>query len=132
MKKLNHNIGSCEYDGLIYQANPAADVFSVTLRGDSSAEEGKEKLLKRGTVLALSSKDEKFVILGTNAGDSETLEANCILADDVPLGKDDVDVVAYRTGHFNRDALIVADSYELKAADEEALRKGGILLSTAL
>lgn len=44
-------------------------------------------------------------------------------------GEDGVTAVAYRTGHLNRKALIVADGYTMTTADEEELRKGGILLS---
>ena len=40
--------------------------------------------------------------------------------------------MAYRTGHLNRKALIVAEGYTMTAADEEELRKGGILLSDML
>ena len=47
------------------------------------------------------------------------------------IGTDDVDVEAYRTGHFNRNRLIVAEDYDLTADDEEALRSVGILLSDA-
>ena len=39
--------------------------------------------------------------------------------------------IAYRTGHFNRGALITS-SYTLTATDEEFLRGKGILLSDAL
>ena len=60
--------------------------------------------LKRGTVLALSASG---------------------------AAADDVVAVAYRTGHFNRNQLIVASGYTLKASDEEDLRKCGILLSDA-
>ena len=39
---------------------------------------------------------------------------------------------AYRTGHFNANTLIVKDEYEITAADKEALRSVGILLSDAV
>lgn len=130
-KRLDQSVGSVEYDELINSGNPTADVFSVTIRKVSEA-----TTLKRGTVLALSSGsagDGKLVVLGTKATSDETLTANCILADDVPVGTDtDVNATAYRTGNFNRNKLIVADSYELKATDEEELRKCGIILNTAI
>lgn len=54
----------------------------------------------------------------------------CILADDVVVTDDaDVTGVAYRTGHFNRKALIVSTGYTMTIEDEEELRKCGILLS---
>jgi len=68
------------------------------------------------------------------AQDAETLRANCVLADDTQTGEvtgSAVTAVAYRTGHFSRNKLGVADGYTLTAADEEALRGGGILLSDA-
>ena len=40
--------------------------------------------------------------------------------------------IAYRTGHFNANTLIVKDEYEITAADKEALRSVGILLSDAV
>ena len=54
----------------------------------------------------------------------------CTLPDEVDAsGASPVVGVAYRTGHFNTKALIVADGYTMTAADKEELRKGGILLS---
>ena len=135
MTKLNENVGSVEYDELINSAEPKADVFNVTFRALTAETE-----LKRGTVLALSDADNKVVVLGTSpkkfgegaAEKTETLTANCILSDDVTVGTKDCTVVAYRTGHFNRNKLIVADGYTLAHLDEEELRKVGILLDTAL
>ena len=147
MKQLNENVGSCEFDNLIYQGSPDLDVFSATLRGTGS---DTKKTLKRGTVLALSDIDGKCVVLGSTLKEfstdelqklgyeapeeaqTETLAANCILCDDIEVGKDDIFAPAYRTGHFNRAALVVEAEYKLTATDEEELRKGGILLSTAL
>lgn len=126
-KRLDENIGSVGYDGLIVANEPVADVFTVTIRKEAAA-----ATYKRGTVLALSAGtagDGKLVILGSN----ETLTANCILAEDVEVGTTaDVTVLAYRTGHFARNKLAVASGYTLKATDEEELRKAGILLSDAI
>lgn len=135
MTKLNENVGSVEYDELINSAEPKADVFNVIFRAPSVETE-----LKRGTVLALSDADNKVVVLGTTPNKfgegstekTENLTANCILSDDVTVGTKDCTVVAYRTGHFNRNKLIVADGYTLAHSDEEELRKVGILLDTAL
>ena len=41
-------------------------------------------------------------------------------------------VLAYRTGHFNENALIVKNSYTITADDKEAFRIAGILLSDAI
>lgn len=131
-KRLDENIGTVDYDGLIVTNEPVADVFTVTIRKETS----EKATFKRGTVLALSAgtaDDGKLVILGSTATTNETLTANCILAEDVEVGTTaDVTVLAYRTGHFARNKLIFSGEYTLKPADEEALRAAGILLSDAL
>lgn len=130
-KRLDENLGSVGYDGLIVANEPVADVFTVTIRKEAAA-----TTYKRGTVLALpagTAGDGKLVILGSTATTNETLTANCILAEDVEVGTTaDVTVLAYRTGHFARNKLAVASGYTLKATDEEELRKAGILLSDAI
>lgn len=128
-KRLDENLGSVGYDGLIVANEPVADVFTVTIRKEAAA----AATYKRGTVLALSAGDGKLVILDSTATTNETLTANCILAEDVEVGTTaDVTVLAYRTGHFARNKLAVASGYTLKATDEEELRKAGILLSDAI
>lgn len=130
-KKLNETIGTVEYDGLICGSEPVADVFSVKIRKLTAA-----STILRGTVLALSggtAGDGKMVVLGNTAASNETLTANCILADDIDVGTSaDVTAVAYRTGKFARNKIIVKDGYTFTAADEEALRQGGILLDDAI
>lgn len=131
-KRLDENLGTVDYDGLIVTNEPVADVFTVTIRKETS----EKATFKRGTVLALSSGtggDGKMVALGTTAGSNETLTANAILCDDTEIGTAaDVEAAAYRTGHFARNKLIFSGEYTLKPADEEALRAAGILLSDAL
>lgn len=136
-KRLDENLGSVGYDGLIVANEPVADVFTVTIRKETIRKEATAAATyKRGTVLALSAGtagDGKLVILGSTATTNETLTANCILAEDVEVGTTaDVTVLAYRTGHFARNKLAVASGYTLKATDEEELRKAGILLSDAI
>ena len=64
---------------------------------------------------------------------STTGKANAVLAEAVDTGNGSaVTGIAYRTGHFNANALIVADGYSITAADKEALRTAGILLSDAV
>lgn len=110
-KRLDENLGSVGYDGLIVANEPVADVFTVTIRKEATA----AATYKRGTVLALSAGtagDGKLVILGSTATTNETLTANCILAEDVEVGTTaDVTVLAYRTGHFARNKLAVASGY---------------------
>lgn len=64
---------------------------------------------------------------------TEVLTANCILCDDVVTGTGSAVVaVAYRSGHFVRNKLIVKAGYTFAAADEAALRSGGIYLDNAM
>lgn len=130
-KLLNETIGTMNYDGLIYDSKHPIDVFGVKLRAGQGD-------MTRGTVLALSTGtagDSAMVILGTTAKVDETLMANCILADDASTGAEAgtaVVALAYRSGHFNRQALTVKVGYTLNLGDEEALRKGGIYLGSSI
>ena len=134
-KRLDETLGTVGYDNLINGLYPPAEPFSVVIRKGAA-----ETTYKRGTVLALSSSDGKYVILGTAAasggdggGTTETLTANAILAEDVTVGTaNDETAVAYRTGHFNRNALIMDEDHTFSAADKEALRGVGILISDAV
>ena len=129
---MNERIATPEHDGLIVDICPPADVFAVTIRKEETA----AATLKRGTVLALSkgtAGDGLMVVLGTTAATNETLTANAILADDVTVDTiGNATALAYRTGHFAANKLIVADRHTLTAADKEALRDVGILLSDAM
>ena len=117
MANLCKKVGEIGQDNLIAKLFPPAETFGVTIPAGAG-------VLARGTVLALNAGAYSVLASGT------TGKANCILADDVDASGDAaVTAVAYRTGHFNSKALIVADGYSLTAADKEELRKGGILLS---
>lgn len=115
-KNLCNKVGECAVDNLIAKCHPATETFGVTIPSGAG-------LLKRGTVLALN--NGAYAVLASG----NTGKANCILADDVDATGGSAVGVAYRCGHFNRKALIVAEGYTLTAADVEELRKGGILLS---
>ena len=116
-KELCRKVGEVGQDNLIAKLFPPTEPFGIKVVGG-------EGDLKRGTVMALS--DDGYVVLSAET----TGKANCVLSDPVDAsGEDAVTAVAYRTGHFNRKALIVAEGYTMTAADEEELRKGGILLS---
>lgn len=136
-ESLVKKVGSVGQDNLIAKPFPPTEPFGVKI----AAGQG---LLQRGTVLALKD-DGSCIMLGsdkaaqpegqaegaeTPAAPAETAKANCVLADDVDAsGTQAVTAVAYRTGHLNSKALIVAKGYTLTQADKEELRKGGILLS---
>lgn len=133
-KPLYETIGTAEYDGLIVSNTPVADVVSVTLAAKitggttENPTQTPAGIVKRGTVISGTPGGNDFTILSAAASGSKALY---ILADDVDTAQD-VSGIAYRTGHFARNKLIVASSYTLTAADEELLRKSGILLSDAL
>lgn len=119
-KKLNEIIGTVEHDGLFVSNIPVADVVHVKL----AAGEG---TLKRGTVVTGAPGGElaaaKAAIVATNG--------TYILTDDVELSDAVTVATAYRSGHFARNKVIT-DGYTLTAADEENLRKSGILFADAV
>ena len=126
MRNLNAKVGEMEYDGLIVDLVPEVEVRGGTIR-----KLAKETTLKRGTILAKSSKDNTLVVLGT-AADGETLTPDCILYDDTVVGTDaDVSVSVYTAGCFNTNRVHVADGYTISATDFDALRKYSIVFKAA-
>lgn len=89
--------------------------------------QGGQGILKRGTVLGIITATGLAVpVNNANADGSEN--ADCILATDVDTTGGNVVAEAYRSGHFNRKALIFGG--DDTAADHEArLRELGIFLS---
>lgn len=127
MKNLNAKVGEMEYDGLVVDLIPEVEVRGGTIRKLAAA-----TTLKRGTILAKSSKDNTLVVLGTAATDGETLTPDCILCDDVAVGTDaDVSVSVYTAGCFNTNRVHVADGYTISATDLDALRKYSIVFKAA-
>lgn len=124
MSRLDENLGGVGFDNLIADSYPPTDVFSVQL----AAGQG---ILERGTLLALKD-DGTMETIGTET----TGKANAVLTDPVDTGdaaeSEAVPGIAYRTGHFNTNRLIVAEGYTITAADREALRIAGILTSEAV
>lgn len=121
-KRLDENIGTVGYDGLIVANEPVADVVTVNL----AASQG---VLARGTVITGAAGGEM------SAASASLVATNAvyILADDTDTGTSSAVVAtAYRTGHFARNKLTTDGSYTLVAADEEIMRNAGILLSDAL
>ena len=120
MNRLDKTIGSAEFENLFNSAYPPADVFGVEL----AAGQG---ILERGTLLATA--DGGMVKISADT----TGKANAVLAEEIDTGSGEaVYGQAYRTGNFNANALIVAEGYEITAADKEALRVAGILVSDAV
>lgn len=121
-KRLDENLGSVGYDGLIVANEPVADVVTVNL----AASQG---VLARGTVITGAAGGEM------SAASAALVATNAvyILADDTDTGTSSAVVAtAYRTGHFARNKLTTDGSYTLVAADEEIMRNAGILLSDAI
>ena len=127
MRNLNAKVGEMEYDGLVVDLVPEVEVRGGTIRKLAAA-----TTLKRGTILAKSSKDNTLVVLGTEATDGETLTPDCILCDDTVVGTDaDVSASVYTAGCFNTNRVHVADGYTISATDLDALRKYSIVFKAA-
>lgn len=120
-KMLNETIGSVEYDGLFVSNVPAADVVHIKLAAGNG-------VLKRGTVVTGAAGGE----LAPVAAAIVATNATYILTDAVDTTDAVAVATAYRTGHFARNKLHTDGTYALVAADEEILRKSGILLSDAI
>ena len=123
MSRLDENLGGVGFDNLIADSYPPTDVFSVQLVAGQG-------ILERGTLLARKD-DGTMEMIGTET----TGKANAVLSDPVDTGDTEGEAVpgiAYRTGHFNTNRLIVAEGYTITAADREALRVAGILTSEAV
>lgn len=111
-------IGTCKSNLLVASPKYPVEVVTVTVKAGAK--------LEKGTVLATDT-DNKCVILGTSGA-----TAAYILAEDVDATTADTTAEAYISGHFARNALIVKDDYTMTAADELALRQGGIYLENAM
>ena len=120
-KMLNETIGSVEYDGLFVSNVPEADVVHIKLAAGNG-------VLKRGTVVTGAAGGE----LAPVAAALVATNATYILTDAVDTTGAVAVATAYRTGHFARNKLHTDGTYALVAADEEILRKSGILLSDAI
>ena len=108
----NGKIGEMTPDNLIASVHVKQVVQSITIPSGT---------MKRGTVVDASGK-----ILNTG------LTPHGILCDDVDASGGAVVAEIYVTGTFNKNALIVAEGYELSAENIKALRDGGIFVETAM
>lgn len=125
--KTGGRVDATQPDNLIAKLSPQPDSFIVELKTPGA--------YKRGTALSLES-DGKYEVLGVGKG-----VADAILAEDTQA--EDESAVAYRKGHFNRNALICGvvkatkegeedTPYAMTAKDENDLRRAGIYLSDAI
>lgn len=119
---LVNKVGTVDQDNLIAKLTPAAETFGVMIKKGASEAE-----LKRGTVLARNT-DGTFSVLESSSG-----KPSAILADDVTVGTaEDTAAVAYRSGNFNRGAVICGGDYKLTAANEDDMRKVDIIFTDVM
>ena len=121
MTRLDKTVGTCAYDDIFAGTSPAAHATTVKLAASTAG-------LARGTVLA-----------GVPGGNLAPLskavaagEAVYILAEPVESTAAGDAASAYKTGCFARNRLKCAGSYELAAADIEALRQAGIITADVI
>lgn len=130
MTDLYGKLGEVEMDNLITDLTPKVETRGKTIRKVTET-----VVLKRGTVLAMSSGeagDGKLVILGATAAEKEILTPDCILCDDTEVdGTADVEAVVYTAGCFNTGRVTVKEDYEMTEEDFDALRKYGIVFKAA-
>lgn len=110
-------VGAMSYDNLFAKAD--GDV--MTGSGVIASGAG---VLSRGTVMAMDG--GKLVVMNTGK------TPYGILCDDVDASAADTVAEVYLSGCFNKGALIVAEGYELTAADVQELRKGGIFVENCV
>jgi hypothetical protein len=106
-------VGTFQPDDLIAKVYPPCDVFILEL--------AKAGAYARGTVLTREA-DGTYAVLGAGNG-----TASAILAEETD--EEETTAEAYRSGHFYRNKLSVADGHELTEEDENNLRLAGIFLS---
>lgn len=119
-KELVRPVGSIGQDNLIAHIEPEAKTTGIYVK----AEAGK---LLRGTVL-YRTEDGSYDVYGG----AEGTEPSIILTEDTDASTAQQAAVGYRTGCFNRHALIFAEGYTMTNADVDTLRKYGIILSDFL
>lgn len=123
--ELLKKLGTVTADNLVAGTDPALRIGSGLLRKNTGE-------LKRGTVLAKSSKDHTLVTLGTEAVSEETLEPYGILTDDISVPtEEDVHMTIYIGGKFNSNKIIMKKGYVMTEADKDTLRKYGIEFTAA-
>ena len=113
--KANETIGTFAYDGLIIDGKHSLDVKSITITVE------KDKTFARGTLIGSDGK-----IFAGPGGQTP----DCILTDEVVGTGAATVVTAYKSGNFNKGALIVASDYTLKDADIENMRKVGLFVES--
>lgn len=123
MAQLFSNLDSFTPDNLFAGNDVPVLTKAVTLQGGQG-------VLKRGTVLGIITASGLAVKVNSgNTDGSQT--AQYILAEDVDTTDGDVSAIAYRSGHFNRQALIFGGT-DTAEQHETRLRELGIFLSDSV
>ena len=120
--KANETIGTFAYDGLIIDGKHDLDVKTITITvaiGTTYA---------RGTLIGSDAK----IYAGAGEDKDAPIAPDCILTDEVVGTGAAVNVTAYKSGNFNKGALIVGASYTLTDADVETLRTKGIFVESVV
>lgn len=132
-KGLVNKLDECSQDNLVAGMFPRALTMGIKIAAGEGA-------LKRGTLLTAKD-DGTYVVCGKKEVASEGEDAtttiysdpSAVLADDVDAnGTSAVVAVAYRSGNFNPNAVIVGDGYALTAADKDTLRKYDIVFTNMI
>ena len=121
-KQLLNVVGSIGQDNLIAKLTPAAETFGIKINKLAA---GDDTVIERGTVLCADENGKYSVFSG-----AEGTVPSAILTEPVTVTTaEDVTAVAYRSGNFNRKALIMGGDHTLTVSDEDALRKYDIILT---
>ena len=125
--ELLKKLGETTSDDLFADTFPSQRVDVRTIRKQSAD----SLVIKRGTLMAMSSTDSKLVPLGTTAAEGETLTPDCILCDDTVVGTEDVTATVYASGCFNANRITIVNDHTITAAEKDTLRKYDIILKAA-
>ena len=118
-KNLVNKVGERGQDNLIARLYPQALTTAVKIAAGAG-------VVKRGTILC-----------GKDDGTYEPMKSGgppaYIMVTDVDAsGAEPVAAAVYRSGNFNPNAVIVADGYDLTAADKDTLRKYDIVFTNMM
>lgn len=114
------HVGEWQPEMLVIDTKRPAEVVHVTIATGQGA-------MKRGTVLAADAAG-KCSILGTEGSTA----AYILAVDSEDATESEVVAQAYRSGDFNKGALLVKEEYTMTEADITALRNGGIYLGNVM
>lgn len=118
-KNLVNKVGERGQDNLIARLYPRALTTAVKIAAGAG-------VLARGTVLSKNADGTCGIMAAGGA-------AAYILADPVDAsGAEAVAAVAYRSGNFNPNAVIVGEGYTLSDEDKDTLRKYDIVFTNMM